>query len=95
MKQYTGRTLDEVLNAISTEQGCRVEDITYNVLEEEKGGIFGLHKSVTIEAFTSKEESSLLMSAIADTPSFHILSIHSFTRVAFTSLPAQSRSSFI
>lgn len=55
MKQYTGRTLDEVLNAISTEQGCRVEDITYNVLEEEKGGIFGLHKSVTIEAFTSKD----------------------------------------
>ena len=55
MKQYTGRTLDEVLNAISTEQGCRVEDITYNVLEEEKGGIFGLHKSTTIEAFTSKD----------------------------------------
>ena len=55
MKQYTGRTLDEVLNSISSEQGCRVEDITYNVLEEEKGGIFGLHKSVTIEAFTSKD----------------------------------------
>ena len=55
MKQYTGRTLDEVLNSISTEQGCRIDDITYNILEEEKGGIFGLHKSVTIEAFTSKD----------------------------------------
>ncbi|MBQ1534140.1 MAG: KH domain-containing protein [Erysipelotrichaceae bacterium] len=55
MKQYTGRTLDEVLNSISTEQGCRVDDITYNILEEEKGGIFGLHKSITIEAFTSKD----------------------------------------
>ena len=55
MKQYTGRTLDEVLNSISTEQGCRIDDITYNILEEEKGGIFGLHKSITIEAFTSKD----------------------------------------
>ncbi len=55
MKQYTGRTLDEVLNSIAADQGCQVQDITYNVLEEEKGGIFGLHKSVTIEAFTSKD----------------------------------------
>ena len=55
MKQYTGRTLEEVLNSIAAEQGCQVEDISYNVLEEEKGGIFGLHKSVTIEAFTSKD----------------------------------------
>lgn len=55
MKQYTGRTLEEVLNNIAEQQGCRVEDITYNVLDEEKGGIFGLHKSVTIEAFTSKD----------------------------------------
>ena len=55
MKQYTGRTLDEVLNSIANEQGCNVEDITYNVLEEEKGGLFGLHRSITIEAFTSKD----------------------------------------
>jgi len=55
MKQYTGRMLDEVLNSIANEQGCNVEDITYNVLEEEKGGLFGLHRSVTIEAFTSKD----------------------------------------
>ena len=55
MKQYTGRTLDEVLNSIAAEQECQVQDITYNVIEEEKGGIFGLHKSVTVEAFTSKD----------------------------------------
>ena len=55
MKQYTGRTLDEVLNSIAEEQGCQVSDITYNVLEEEKGGIFGLHKSVTVEAFTAQD----------------------------------------
>ena len=55
MKQYTGRTLEEALNNIAAEQGCKVEEITYNVIEEEKGGIFGIHKSVTIEAFTSKD----------------------------------------
>ena len=55
MKQYTGRTVEEVLNNIAAEQGCRVDDITYNVIEEEKGGIFGIHKSVTLEAFTSKD----------------------------------------
>ena len=55
MKQYTGRTLEEVLASIASEQECRTTDITYNVLEEEKGGIFGIHKSVTIEAFTAKD----------------------------------------
>lgn len=55
MKQYTGRTLEEVLASIASEQECRTNDITYNVLEEEKGGIFGIHKSVTIEAFTAKD----------------------------------------
>lgn len=55
MKSYTGRTLEEVLNSIAQEQGCKVQDITYNVTDEEKGGIFGIHKSVTVEAFTSKD----------------------------------------
>ena len=55
MKQYTGRTLEEVLASIASEQGCRTNDITYNVIDEEKGGIFGIHKSVTVEAFTAKD----------------------------------------
>ena len=55
MKSYTGRTLEEVLNNIAAEQECKVQDITYNVTDEEKGGIFGIHKSVTVEAFTSKD----------------------------------------
>lgn len=55
MKQYTGKSVEEVLQTIAAEQECRVEDITYNVLEEEKGGLFGLGKSVTIEAYTSKD----------------------------------------
>ena len=52
MKKYTGKTLDEVLNNICKEQDCSLQDITYNLLEEEKGGLFGIHKSVTVEAYT-------------------------------------------
>lgn len=59
MKQYTGRTLDEVLNSIASEQGCQVQDITYNVLEEEKGGIFGLHKSITMKLSLRKMSRNL------------------------------------
>lgn len=55
MKQYTGKSIEDILQTIASEQECRVEDITYNVLEEEKGGLFGLGKSVTIEAYTSKD----------------------------------------
>ena len=55
MKKYTGKTVDEVLNSIVVNQNCRLEDITYNVVEEDKGGLFGLGKSVTIEAYTSQD----------------------------------------
>ena len=55
MKQYTGKTLDDVLNSIASSQGCQVEDITYNVIAEDKGGLFGFNKSVTIEAYTSQD----------------------------------------
>ncbi|MBQ6560527.1 MAG: Jag N-terminal domain-containing protein [Erysipelotrichaceae bacterium] len=55
MKQYTGKSVEEILNSIAAEQNCSVEDITYNVIEEDKGGLFGMHKSATIEAYTSQD----------------------------------------
>jgi len=55
MKEYTGKSLDEILNNIVAEQGCKVSDITYNVLSEEKGGLFGFGKQIKIEAFTSTD----------------------------------------
>ena len=54
MKKYTGKTLDEVLSNIATQQGCTVEEITYEVIEEKKG-IFGIGASVTIEAYTKQD----------------------------------------
>ena len=66
MKQYTGKSLEEVINSIAASQNCSVEDITYNVLEEEKGGLFGLHKSVTVEAFTSQDVKEFIFDYLGD-----------------------------
>lgn len=54
MKQYTGKTLDEVLKNIVEADGCTLEEITYTVTEEKKG-ILGLGSSVTVEAYTPRD----------------------------------------
>ena len=54
MKTYTGKTLDEVLTSIASEKNCKVEDVTYNVVEEKKG-ILGLGSTVTVEAYTPQD----------------------------------------
>lgn len=54
MKRYTGKTVDEVLKNIAKEQGCNVEDITYEVIEEKKH-LLGILSSVVIEAYTQKD----------------------------------------
>ena len=54
MKQYTGKTLDEVLKNIAEADGCNLEEITYTVTEEKKG-ILGLGSSVTVEAYTPRD----------------------------------------
>lgn len=66
MKEYTGKTLDEVLASIASSQNCRVEDITYNVLEEEKGGLFGLGKQVKVEAYTSQDVKEFIFDYLGD-----------------------------
>ena len=50
MKQYTGKTLEEVLDNITLEKKCTKEEITYTVVEEKKH-LLGIGNSVTVEAF--------------------------------------------
>lgn len=50
MKQYTGKTLDEVLDSIALEKKCKKEEIIYEVVEEKKH-LLGIGNSVTVEAF--------------------------------------------
>ena len=47
-REYTGKTLDDAKAAAAAELGCSVDDLRVEVLEEEKGGFFGLFKSVKI-----------------------------------------------
>lgn len=54
MKQYTGKTIEEVLHKLSLEKNVNVEDITYTVVEE-KAGFLGVGKEVTIEAYTKED----------------------------------------
>ena len=54
MNTYSGKSLEEVLNNIAASKNCKVEDITYNVIEEKKG-ILGLGSTVTVEAYTPQD----------------------------------------
>lgn len=54
MKLYTGKTVDEVLDNICAEQGCKKEEITYTVVEESKH-FLGIGNSVSIEAYTPQD----------------------------------------
>ena len=54
MNTYTGKSLDEVLGQVASLKNCKIDEITYNVIEEKKG-ILGLGSTVTIEAYTPQD----------------------------------------
>ena len=54
MKQYSGKTLDDILNNIAATQNCVKEDIVYEILEEKKH-LLGIGNTVTIEAYTPQD----------------------------------------
>ena len=54
MKEYSGKTLDDVLNNIASEKNCKIEDIVYNIIEEKKG-LLGIGSNVTIDAYTPQD----------------------------------------
>lgn len=50
MKQYTAKTLDDLLKNVANEKNVQVEDLIYHVLEE-KSGFLGIGSSVTAEVY--------------------------------------------
>ena len=54
MKTYEGKSVDEILENIASEKGCKVSEIKYNVIEESKH-LFGIGNTVTIEAYTKQD----------------------------------------
>lgn len=54
MKQYEGKTIEDILNIIAKEKNVAVEDIHYFVKEEKKG-FLGLGNTVVVEAYCDKD----------------------------------------
>ena len=50
MKNYTGKTLEELLERAATEKGCAVSDLKYFVTEEKKG-LLGIGSSVSADVY--------------------------------------------
>lgn len=65
MKKYTGKSEDEILEKIMTEQGCSKKDITYTVLDEKKG-FLGIGSNCTLEAYTKKDIKEFIFQYLGD-----------------------------
>ena len=50
LSTYTAKTLDDALREACIKKDCRIDELTYNVLEENKG-FLGIGSSVKIEAY--------------------------------------------
>ena len=51
MKNYTAKTIEELLEIASEDLGCSISEIQYNITEEKKG-VLGLGNSVSADVFT-------------------------------------------
>lgn len=54
MKQYTGKSLEEVLKNVSAEKNVDKEDLIYYIIEE-KSGFLGIGSSVTAEVYAPSD----------------------------------------
>ena len=50
MKSYSGKTLEEALQAAAEDKGCTPEELTYFVTDEKKG-LLGIGSSVSVDAY--------------------------------------------
>ena len=66
MTKYTGKSLEEALAAAAEDKNCAVEDLQYTVTEEKDGGLLGIGKSVTVEAFTMDDVKEFLFDYLGD-----------------------------
>lgn len=71
MKEYAGKTLDEVLEEISNKYNVDKEEITYEVVEE-KGGFLGIGSKVTVKAYVKRD----IVDFITDYLNQYFTSIH-------------------
>lgn len=55
-KEFTGKTVEEAKEIACKELGIKEEDLSYEVMESEKGGFLGLFKSAKIRVALKNEE---------------------------------------
>lgn len=65
MTSYTGKSLEEALTSASEDKGCSVNDLSYTITEE-KEGLLGIGKSVTIDAFTLEDVKEFIFDYLGD-----------------------------
>ena len=61
MKEYTGKTLDELLAAVAQEKNCSVEELHY-FIKEEKEGFLGIGKEVRAEVYCDRDINEFIVS---------------------------------
>ena len=69
-REFSGKTLEDAKEAAAQELGCAIDDLSVEVLEEEKGGFLGLFKNVKIrvgyEADAVKEAAGDILSEVKE-----------------------------
>lgn len=59
MSEYTGKTLEDVLEQASNEKGCPIEELHYTVIDEKKG-LLGIGNTVTAKVFSMDDVKEFL-----------------------------------
>ncbi len=62
MKEYTGRTIEDILEIASKEKGVSVDELNYFIKEEKEGLIFNLGKKVVADVYSEKDVEEFLKS---------------------------------
>lgn len=55
MKEYTGKTIEDILEIAGKEKGVSVDELNYFIKEEKEGLIFNLGKKVVAEVYSEKD----------------------------------------
>lgn len=59
MSEYTGKSIEEILEEASKEKGCPIEELHYSVTDEKKG-LLGIGNTVTATVFTMDDVKEFL-----------------------------------
>lgn len=65
MKIYTGKNIDDLLQAVATEKGVAVSELEYEIIEE-KGGFLGIGSKVVAKITCEKDIEEFILSYLSN-----------------------------